>query len=154
MSATNARPPRQHRVIVIEGDGIGPEVVRATLTVLEAAAAAGVCSLAFERHEAGAGYYARSGMVMSAETFAACRDAEAVLKGPVGLPEVRGADGTEAGLLGGVLRRGLDLYANLRPVRLLDGVASALAGRAAGSIDYAIVRENTEGLYIARGLGV
>ncbi len=76
-----------------------------------------------------------------------------MLKGPVGLPEVRATDGTEPGVLGGILRRGLDLYANLRPVRLLAGVSSPLAGRMAGSIDYAIVRENTEGLYISRGSG-
>jgi len=143
-----------HRIVVIEGDGIGPEVTAAAVAVLNAAAAAGGFALALEPHAAGAGCYQRTGIAMSAETFAACRAADAVLKGPVGLPGVRQADGIEAGLLGGVLRRGLDLFANLRPVRLLEGVASPLAGRTAGSIDYAIVRENTEGLYISRGLGI
>jgi 3-isopropylmalate dehydrogenase len=122
--------------------------------VLDAAAAKAGFALAFERHEAGAAYYERTGRSLSPETFAACREADAVLKGPVGLPGVRLPDGTEAGILGGVLRNGLDLFANLRPIRLLDGVQSPLAGRAAGSIDYAIVRENTEGLYAARGRGV
>jgi 3-isopropylmalate dehydrogenase len=144
---------RRYRVVLIPGDGIGPEVTDAAVAALNAAAARGGFTLAFERHEAGAGAYQRSGRVMSAETFAACREADGVLKGPVGLPNVRLPDGTEAGLLGGVLRGGLDLFANLRPVRLLAGVPSALAGRVAGEIDYAIVRENTEGLYISRGSG-
>lgn len=145
---------RAYRVVLIPGDGIGPEVTDAAVQVLEAAARRGVFALNFERHEAGAGYFVRAGRPMSAETFDACHTADAVLKGPVGLPEVRYPDGTEAGVLGGVLRNGLDLYANLRPIRLLDGAGSPLAGRAPGSIDYAIVRENTEGLYAARGLGV
>ncbi len=62
-------------------------------------------------------------------------------------------DGTEAGTLGGVLRTGLDAYANVRPVRLLAGVAAPIAARP-GEIDYVIVRENTEGLYLSRGKGV
>ena len=62
-------------------------------------------------------------------------------------------DGTEAGLLGGVLRKGLDLYANVRPIRLFPEVATALAGKRAGDIDYVIVRENTEGIYFSRGSG-
>lgn len=144
---------RRHRVVLIPGDGIGPEVTAAAEAVLQAAALAGAFALDLERHEAGAGAFGRTGAAMSAATFAACRTADGVLKGPVGLPGVRSPDGTEAGMLGGILRRGLDLYANLRPIRLLKGVASPLAGRAAGSIDYAIVRENTEGLYISRGQG-
>jgi 3-isopropylmalate dehydrogenase len=66
---------------------------------------------------------------------------------------VRAPDGTEAGVLGGILRPALDGYANVRPIRLHPGVASALANRAAGSIDYVVVRENTEGLYASRGRG-
>ncbi|HZU77260.1 MAG TPA: isocitrate/isopropylmalate family dehydrogenase [Dehalococcoidia bacterium] len=145
---------RRYRVVVIEGDGIGPEVIAAALPALHAAAHAAGFVLELEPQPAGAGLYQWTGTAMSRETFELCRTADAVLKGPVGLPGVRTPDGTEAGLLGGVLRRGLDLYANLRPIRLLDGVASPLAGRKPGEIDYAIVRENTEGLYIARGLGV
>ena len=143
-----------YRIVVLPGDGIGPEVIGATLPVLRAAAARAGIELAFEEHDAGAGCYQRIGTPLSEATFAACAEADAVLKGPVGLPEARLPDGTEAGLLGGVLRRGLDLYANVRPVRLYPGVASALAGRTPEMINYVIVRENTEGLYIARCLGV
>ena len=78
---------------------------------------------------------------------------DAIFKGPMGLPEVRNPDGTEAGILGGVLRKGLDLYANVLPIRLFPEVNSALAGRKAGDIDYVIVRENTEGAVFSRGQG-
>ena len=147
-------PAKRYRIVLLPGDGIGPEVIAAALPSLAAAAQAESVRLDFSECEAGAGCYERTGRAMSDETFALCRDADAVLKGPVGLPGVRAPDGTEAGVLGGVLRGGLDCYANLRPIRLQAGVRSALAGRAAGSIDDVIVRENTEGLYISRGAGV
>jgi len=70
----------------------------------------GAFSLALEFHSAGAGEYLRTGRSLSEETLDACRGAHAVLKGPVGDPQVRAPDGTEAGILGGVLRTGLDAY--------------------------------------------
>lgn len=145
---------KTHTVVVLKGDGIGPEIIDATLQVLEAVAkSAGTFHLDFSFHPAGAEYYRQTGMNLSPETFAACQTADAILKGPMGLPEVRNPDGTEAGILGGVLRRGLDLYANVRPIRLFPEVNSALAGKIAGDIDYVIVRENTEGMYFSRGQG-
>ena len=144
---------KRYAIVVIPGDGIGPELTDATLDVLLAVAKAQGFELALERHEAGAALYRRLGRVMTDETLEACRRANGVLKGPVGDPAVRAPDGTEAGVLGGVLRPGLDAYANVRPIRLYPGVTSALAGRAPGSIDYVIVRENTEGLYASRGRG-
>jgi len=146
-------PPRTHRVVVIKGDGIGPELVDAALQVLDAARETLGFKLEIDLREGGAGLYRSSGASLAPETFAAIKQADAALKGPVGLPEVRLADGTEAGVLGGVLRIGLDAYANLRPVRLLPGVDAPLKAKA-GEIDYVIVRENTEGLYLSRGKGV
>lgn len=146
-------PVRARTVVVIPGDGIGPEVTEAAVAVLEAAARGSGVTLALDWQEAGAGVYRRTGQAISAATLERCRQADAVLKGPVGDPAVRAPDGTEAGMLGGILRPGLDAYANVRPIRLYAGVPSALAGRAPGSIDYVIVRENTEGLYAARGRG-
>lgn len=142
-----------YRVVVIPGDGIGPEIVEATLGVLEVVQRGAAFSLALEFHAAGAGEYRRTGRSLSEETFEACKQAHAVLKGPVGDPQVRGPDGTEAGVLGGALRTGLDVYANIRPIRLYPGVTSALSGREPGGIDYIVVRENTEGLYASRGRG-
>jgi len=145
---------KTYNIVILKGDGIGPEIIDASLQVLEAVARdEGTFRLDFHFHPAGAAHYRQTGANMSPETFAACQAADAVLKGPMGLPEVRNPDGTEAGILGGVLRKGLDLYANVRPVRLFPEVNSALAGRTAGDIDYVIVRENTEGMYFSRGQG-
>jgi len=143
-----------YRVVIIRGDGIGPEIVDSAVAVLRAVEQLdGGFATDLEYHDAGAGQYLTSGQNLLPETLAACREADAVLKGPVGLPDVRLADGTEAGLLGGVLRTGLDTYANVRPIRLLPGIQAATRF-GPGEIDYVIVRENTEGLYASRGRGV
>lgn len=143
-----------YSVIVIPGDGIGPEIVDSAINVLRAVETLdGSFTLGLEYHDAGAGAFLTTGQNLAPETLVACREADAVLKGPVGLPNVRLADGTEAGLLGGVLRKGLDTYANVRPIRLLPGIQAATRC-APGEIDYVIVRENTEGLYASRGRGV
>jgi 3-isopropylmalate dehydrogenase len=120
--------------------------------VLDAVAQRAGFALRYVEVDAGADTYRRTGTACSPESLEQLRAADAILKAPVGLPEVRNPDGTEAGVLGGILRTGLDAYANLRPVGLLPGVASSL--RDPGPIDYVIVRENTEGLYASRGRGV
>jgi isocitrate/isopropylmalate dehydrogenase len=144
---------RSYPVAVIPGDGIGPELVGAALAVLGAAGAEFGFALELTEVAAGAGAYVRDGTAMSDAALAVVRQSRATLKGPVGLPDVRRPDGTEAGVLGGVLRGGLDLYASVRPVQLLPGVPSRLRAEP-GSIDYVIVRENTEGLYLSRGKAV
>lgn len=144
-----------HTIAVVRGDGIGPELVDAALAVLEAVPRRRDLTFEYVEIDAGADTYRRTGTVLAESDVELMRSGvDATLKGPVGLPDVRLPDGTEAGLLGGVLRTGLDLYANVRPVLLLPGVSSVLAGRAPGEIDYVIVRENTEGLYASRGKGV
>ncbi len=146
---------RTHRVVVLPGDGIGPEIVDAALEVLQALEEEmGTFRLEPEFHRAGAALYRETGEAILPEALAAFRRAGCAFKGPVGLPEVRRPDGTEAGLLGGVLRVGFDLYANVRPITLLPGVPAPLARHAPGAIDYVIVRENTEGLYLSRGQGL
>ncbi len=146
--------PRTYRIVVIRGDGIGPELVDAALRVLATLEGThGEFRLEFDHREGGADLYRRTGANLAPGTLEAIKRADAALKGPVGLPEVRLPDGTEAGLLGGLLRIGLDAYANVRPVRLLPGVAAPLRANP-GEIDYVIVRENTEGLYLSRGKGV
>ncbi len=131
---------RNYGVVTIAGDGIGPEIMESALEVLA-------------EHLGGVASYERAGTPLSDDSLEACRTADAVLKAPVGLPWVRRPDGTEVGLLGGVLRNGLDLYANVRPIRLWPGVNAPIKAEP-GQIDYVIVRENTEGLYLSRGLGV
>ena len=142
-----------YQIGVIRGDGIGPEIVDSTLQVLHAVAER--VGFAYELIElsGGAATYERIGTPLSIEDLERVRAADATLKGPVGLPGVRLPDGTEAGLLGGVLRGGLDLFANVRPVLAMPGIKGPLRA-SPGSIDYVIVRENTEGLYASRGKGV
>ncbi len=143
----------KYQIATIEGDGIGPEVTQATIRVLNEACGSDL--LDFVMLNGGAGHYQKSGEVLPEETFAACRDMDAVLHGAAGLPGVVYPDGTEVGNdLHLRLRFRLDLYANVRPVKLLPGVLSPLRAFEGGGIDYVIIRENTEGLYASRGAGV
>lgn len=145
--------PRQFDVAVVPGDGIGPEVCDAAVEVLRAALG-NENPLNFQTHPAGADCYQQTGEAFPATTMDACKRADAVLHGAAGLPDVRYPDGTEAGQdFSLMIRPALDLYANVRPVRLLEGVRSPLVGRNGGDIDYVIVREGTEGMYAARGGG-
>lgn len=142
-----------YRITVVPGDGIGPEVAASAVAVLRAAISESNL-LAFAEHPAGADLYRRTGESFPEATFEACRDADAVLHGAAGIPGVVHPDGTEAGLDFTLrLRFELDLFANIRPIRLYPGVRSPLAGVNAGDIDYIILRENSEGLYAARGAG-
>ncbi|MFZ7128118.1 MAG: isocitrate/isopropylmalate dehydrogenase family protein [Desulfobacterales bacterium] len=146
---------KSYWIVVLRGDGIGPEIVDTTLEVLETVQElSGRFSLIYEFHNAGAGCYKETGEPITPQALEAFSRAQATLKGPVGLPDVRKPDGTEAGLLGGVLRIGFDLYANVRPIRLFPNVNSPLACKAPGDIDYVIIRENSEGLYLSRGAGL
>lgn len=146
-------PKAHYDIVSIDGDGIGPEVNQATVQVLRAAC--GPDLLHFMPAEGGAACYQRTGEVLPEATFNACRTADAMLHGAAGLPGVVYPDGTEVGNdLHLRLRFRLDLFANVRPIRLWPGVKSPLAGWQAGQIDYVIVRENTEGLYASRGAGI
>ncbi len=146
---------KNFQIVVIPGDGIGPEIVDAAWLVLDKIQTlAGDFSLSYDFRQGGAGYYQEHGESISAETLEAIRRADATLKGPVGLPGVRRPDGTEAGVLGGVLRLGFDLYANIRPIKLFPKAATPLRDKSPGGIDYIVVRENTEGLYASRGRGL
>lgn len=145
---------REYRIAVIPGDGIGPEVIAQGLKALRRAeAVVRGFHLEFEMLEAGAGCYLRSGRGLPEATLAAARAADAVLLGACGLPDVRYPDGTEIAPQV-ELRSLLDLYAGIRPARLLPGVPSPLAGRAPGDVDLVVVRESTEGLFASRAGGV
>ena len=146
---------KTYNIVMIPGDGIGPELLDAAIQVLDRIQQlAGDFRLSYSFHDAGAGYYQKHGVNISPQALEAIRKADATMKGPVGLPEVRFPDGTEAGVLGGVLRSGFDLYANVRPIKLFPKVAIPLKDRPPESIDYVVVRENTEGLYLSRGRGL
>ena len=140
---------RTHRIGVIPGDGIGPEVAAEALRVLEAVAAAERFSLATTTYDLGAERYLRSAEVLPDSVLAELPSQDAVLMGAVGDPRVPPGV-LEIGLLLR-LRQELDLYVNLRPSRLFEGVPSALATATPADLDLTIVRENTEGLYARQG---
>ena len=142
--------PQTYELAIVGGDGIGPEVCGAALQVIKAAVGSNRVLTCID-YEAGADCYTRTGIAFPDETLEGCKKADAILHGAAGLPGVLYPDGTEAGQDFTLqLRMALDLYANVRPIKLYDGVSSALKGRGPGDIDYVIVRENTEGLYASR----
>jgi 3-isopropylmalate dehydrogenase len=143
---------RIHPIVVLPGDGIGPEVIEATLPLVEKAVHAQGRSLRFTSHPGGAQHYNASGDALPAATLEAARGADAILFGAMGWPEIRYPDGTEiAPQLD--LRVALDLYAGVRPARALPGVPLPLVDPRARSIDLVVIRESTEGLFASRGKG-
>lgn len=144
---------RSFHIAVLPGDGIGIEVMDACLFLLDRMIARlGGPHLIFERLPAGAFCYRDTGEALPGRSFERAKAADAILFGAMGWPEIRYPDGTEiAPQLD--LRTRLDLYAGLRPIRLLPGVEGALSDPRAAMIDLVIVRESTEGLFAARGKG-
>jgi isocitrate dehydrogenase (NAD+) len=123
----------KHKITLIPGDGIGPEVTAAVLGVLDAA---GV-DIAWERQDAGLLAVRKTGTSLPEALVDAIRRNKVALKGPLATPIGEGFASVNVGL-----RKALDLYANLRPVRNLPHVASRFE-----HVDLVIVRENTEDLY-------
>ena len=141
------------RICVLPGDGIGVEVIDATVPLLEKLAHGADFAFAFSSHPAGALHFRATGDALPAATLAAARDADAILFGAMGWPAIRYPDGTEiAPQLD--LRVALELYAGVRPARALPGIPLPLADPRARDIDLVVVRESTEGLFASRGKGV
>ncbi len=138
-----------HRVAVIAGDGIGPEVINAATPVVEKAAAAHGVAIRWERLPYSADHYLKTGETLPDPAFNHLRDdVDAIFLGAIGDPRVPGNEHARDILLG--LRFRLDLYINFRPVQLLHPDLTPL--RAVGPpIDFVIFRENTEGVYLGKG---
>ena len=136
---------RRYRIAVIPGDGIGKEVVPAAQRVLERAAARFDFALEWSEFDWSCERYTRVGSMMPNDGLDQLRVFDAILLGAVGFPGVPDHVSLWGLLL--PIRRGFQQYVNLRPVRLLRGVSSPLRDREAGSVDFCIVRENTEGEY-------
>ena len=147
---TNTAEPRTVCVAVLPGDAIGAEVTAEAVRVLRALEPR-MTRIRFELHEhaAGAAEYRRHGDPLPTSTLEACRRADAVLLGAMGLPHVRWPDGRE--MVPQIdLRERLDLYCGLRPIRLYHPADTPLKRYRTGEIDLVIVRESTEGLFSAR----
>ena len=138
------------RIAVIPGDGIGPEVIREAVRVLERVRLTHEVSLQLTDFDWGADRFLRDGVTLpegALEMLAG--EFDAILAGAFGDPRVPSNKVAEDVLLG--MRRGLDLYINLRPVRLLDARLSPLRDRTVAEIDFVVFRENTEGAYCGAG---
>jgi len=138
-----------HRIAVIPGDGIGTEVVTEGIRVLDAVAAAIGVRFQWDWKDWSCARYAKTGAMMPKDGLAEIAGHDAVYLGAVGWPSV--PDHVSLWGLLIPIRREFQQYVNLRPVRLLEGVPSPLAGRKPGDIEMLIVRENSEGEYSSVG---
>ena len=140
-------------IVVLPGDGIGIEVIDATLALLEPLQKRYGVGLQYERRPGGAHLYRDTGNAFPDSSMKACENADAILFGAMGWPEIRYPDGTEiAPQLD--MRVHLDLYAGVRPIRAIPGLPLPLASPRAKDIDLVIIRESTEGWFHARGRGI
>ena len=141
-------------IAVLPGDGIGPEVMAPTLDILRRIEAT-TPSLQFRFTEgaAGANHYRETGKSMPETTIKLAEEADAILLGACGLPSVRYPDNTE--IMPQVeLRFIFNLYAGVRPARLVHGVPSPIVGAQEHGIDFVLIRESTEGLFASMGKGI
>ncbi len=140
---------KKHRIAVIPGDGIGKEVVPEGIRVLEAAGRKHGIELQWEHFPWSCEYYRRHGRMMPEEGLSQIRRHDAIYLGAVGFPGV--PDHLSLWGLLIPIRREFQQYANIRPVRLMEGVPSPLRDRKPGDIDFWVVRENNEGEYSSIG---
>ena len=140
------------RIAVFPGDGIGTEVTESALAVLEALRPRLGVRLDYQHLPGGAAAYRDTGVALSDEAMRSATEADAILFGAMGLPDVRYPDGTEiAPQLD--MRFAMQLYAGVRPIRALPGGARVLIDPRAADIDLVLIRESTEGLFASRGKG-
>ncbi|TMH41088.1 MAG: tartrate dehydrogenase [Betaproteobacteria bacterium] len=137
---------KEHRIAVIPGDGIGREVIPEGVRVLEAAGARHGIKFAWKEFPWSCDWYKAHGKMCPDDAADTLRLFDAVYFGAVGNPALVPDHIAVWGLLIN-FRRWFDLYVNLRPVRLFEGMPCPLAGRKPGDIDYVVIRENTEGEY-------
>ena len=140
---------KTYRIATIPGDGIGNEVVPEGIRVLEAAGRKFGIGFAWDQKPWSCAYYEKHGRMMPEDGLAGIRGHDAIFLGAVGYPGV--PDHVSLWGLLVPIRREFQQYVNLRPVRLMPGVHSPLAGRKPGDIDFWVVRENNEGEYSSMG---
>jgi 3-isopropylmalate dehydrogenase len=138
-----------HKIAVIAGDGTGPEVIREGLKVLEAVSKACNFKYSLKQFDYGAEHYLKTKEVLPDSALEEFRKFDVIYLGAVGDPRVKPGI-LEQGLL---LKMRFDLhqYINLRPVKLYPGVETPLKNKKPEDIDFVVVRENNEGLYVGEG---
>jgi 3-isopropylmalate dehydrogenase len=137
------------RIALIPGDGIGPEVIAEAVKVLDGVAERFGRRFEFEHLPWSADYYLQTGVTIPPDGYDMLRGFDAVLLGAIGDPRVPDNRHARDILLG--TRFELDLYVNQRPIRLLDERLCPLKGRKASEVNFTVLRENTEGLYVSIG---
>jgi len=138
-----------YKIALIPGDGIGKEVLPEAVTVLEKIGGKFGISFEWREFDWSCETYAKTGRMMPEDGIEQLRRFDALFLGAVGYPGV--ADHISLWGLLIPIRRAFRQYVNLRPIRLMQGVSSPLAGRGPGDIDFTIVRENNEGEYSEMG---
>ncbi len=138
-----------YKIAVIPGDGIGPEVIREGIKVLGVVGKKHGLSFEYETFDWGGDRYLSTGEVMPKDAVEIMQGFDAIYLGAVGHPEVKPGIIEHQLLLG--LRFGLDQYINLRPVKLYPNVDTPLKDKGPEDIDYIVVRENTEDMYVGTG---
>ena len=138
-----------HRIAVIEGDGIGKEVIPEGIRVLDAAATRFGFDFEWTHFDWSCETYHATGSMMPEDGIDQLRDFDAIFLGAVGFPGVPDHISLWGLLI--PIRRAFEQYVNLRPCRLMPGAATPLANRTAEDIDFWVVRENTEGEYSSIG---
>jgi tartrate dehydrogenase/decarboxylase/D-malate dehydrogenase len=141
---------KTHKIAVIAGDGIGPEVIAEGVKVLNAAAAKdGSFAFEFEHFPWGCDYYLEQGRMMPPDALETLKRFDAIFLGAVGYPGVPDHVSLRDLLL--VIRHDFDQYVNIRPVKLLKGAPCPLKGVAREDVDMVFIRENSEGEYSGSG---
>src|SRR3989338_2070682 len=140
---------RNYNIAVIGGDGTGPEVTAEALKVLDAASKKNGFKLDLTPFDFGGERYLRTGKVLSDKEVAGLKKFDSILLGAVGHPDVKPGILQKGLLL--KIRFDLEQYINLRPVKLYPGVWTPLRDKGPEEIDFVVVRENNEGLYVGEG---
>ena len=138
-----------YNIAVIPGDGIGPEVIREGIKVLESVSKVSNFNLNFHYYDFGAERYLKTKETLPDSAIEEFKDMDAIYLGAVGDPRVKPGILEKEILL--KLRFSLDLYINLRPIKLYPGVWTPLRDKGPEDIDFVVIRENTESLYVGIG---
>jgi 3-isopropylmalate dehydrogenase len=140
---------KNFRIAILPGDGIGTEVIDATVKVLDVVSQIAGFTYSGETYAVGATEYLKNGVALPEAVLKKCAECDAILLGAMGLPDVRLPSGVE--LTPQIeIREKLDLYNGLRPIKLYHEKDTPLKGFGKGEIDIMLVRENTEGLFYER----